>query len=157
MQYHVPLKGTISCEHCHTPLEHWGMNGIDCNRDEAHARLAREAAKSFGETWETPDGIMRTPKKYFPYMMQKAADWLAARVRGIMFCPYCGKAVEQPGVCPTLDNIHPLPRINYNAVNLNVIERWSRELVREVPLDYHEFTHTAFKQHEVAIVPYSKF
>ena len=151
MQFHNPLKGTVSCEHCHAPLEHWGMNGIDRNRDEAHARLAKEAASAFGEKWD-PDGLMRTPNKYYPHMMKHAAQYLANRVDHFLFCPYCGRAVEQPRVCETLGGISPLPKISGNIMGTDALERWAKDTGREVNANWEDWNRISWEQHNASEV-----
>lgn len=156
LQYHVPLKGIVSCEHCHTPIEHWGANGIDRDRDEAHARLAKEAAQAFGETWDG-EGMLKTPRKYFPHMMKQVAEYLAARVEHTLFCPYCGHGVEQPKVCETLDNISPLPKISGNIMGKDALERWVKDTGREAPSEWRAWSDLASEQHKVAATPFSTF
>lgn len=154
MQFHVPLKGYVSCEHCHTPLEHWGMNGIDRNRDEAHVRLVKDAAKAFGETWELND-LMSTPNKYFPHMMKQVAEHLANRVDHFLFCPYCGRALEQPKVCETLNGISPLPKVSGNAMGTDALKRWAKDTGREMETDWKLWNRLSYEQHRVSTVVFS--
>lgn len=151
IQLHIPLKGCVSCEHCHTPLEHWGINVIDRDRDEAHVRLAKDAARAFGETWE-PNDLIATPNKYFPHMMKQAAEYLASRVDHFLFCPYCGRALEQPRTCETLNGISPLPKISGNIMRTDALERWVKDTGRKVKTDWESWNRLSWEQHKVSIV-----
>lgn len=138
--HHNPLRGTVSCEHCGTTLEN--------TRDEWHELLGAGAARGFGEEW-TDDTRHSTPSKYYPHMLQSAAEMLADRVHTTLFCRYCGKAVEQPR--QALSGKAVLPDLYGNLADAS--QRWATEMGRDdAPSDLLKWNDAAFGQRKTAKV-----
>ncbi|MDD4089931.1 MAG: hypothetical protein PHP29_09605 [Tissierellia bacterium] len=140
---HNPMRGTVDCTGCGTPIEHLG--------DHMHEYLARKVAEMNGIDWDQKY-IHSTPSIWYPDMIKLAAKHFSSRVRSKLFCPYCGKALQQPAT----NNEKPiLP--NFHGNNWGVVSKWCSELGLEgLPVDdYHKWSRMAYTQQENSDVKYS--
>jgi len=137
------MRGTVDCTGCHTPIQHLG--------DHMHSYLVRKSADKYGVDWDTKY-VNSTPGAWYPYMIKMAAKNLSSMVRSKIFCPYCGKALQQPRIS---EGKPILPSFYGN--NWSAVSKWCAELrFEDLPIDnYHKWSKMTYAQEENSEVKYS--
>lgn len=143
---HNPLRGYVSCTVCRTPLEH-----VD---DSWHKDLANATATAMPHVpYDQNHPLNATPREFYPIMAQKAAEILAGRVNGHLYCRYCGKALRQPKF---IGDVPVLPNVSWNS--FKAVKKWADELELDesVPVnDMHKYNQTRYEQGKIGVVRFN--